>query len=250
MFEKGLIPYFLSDSKYFTAWFITAIVAVVLVSYLLGSINSAIMVSKILYRDDIRKYGSGNAGLTNMHRTFGMKAAGLTLLGDMLKTVASVLIAMLVFGFSYKAALCINPVAFLAGFSAVLGHVFPVYYGFKGGKGVLVTSTMALVLSPFIFLVLLLVFIGIVAMSKYISLGSVSVALLYPVCLNAYSNIFLHAPLLPMAAFVSILLAVFILWLHRENLKRINDRTERKFSFKKKEEPKPAEDEEDGDGDE
>ncbi len=231
MLIEGLIPYFLSDNSFAVVF---GMIALLIVSYLLGSINSAIMVSKILYRDDIRKYGSGNAGLTNMHRTFGMKAAGLTLLGDMLKTVLSVLLALFTFGFRYSFALCINPLAFLAGAAAVVGHVYPVFYGFKGGKGVLVMSTMALVVSPAIFFTLLLVFIGVVALSKYISLGSVSVAILYPVFLNAYHSFFLKYPPAWTTVLVTILLALFVFWLHRENLKRINDRTERKFSFKKK----------------
>ncbi len=248
MLKHGLIPYFLDGNDQLHIWVGLGIFAVLLASYLFGSINSAIMISKMLYRDDIRKYGSGNAGLTNMHRTFGLKAAGLTLLGDMMKTVLSVLLALFVFGFGYKRGLCTNPVAFLAGALAVLGHVFPVYYGFKGGKGVLVMSTMALVVSPAIFFILLLVFIGVVALSKYISLGSVTVAVLYPVFLNAYSSFFLNAPPFWTTVFITILLAIFVVWLHRENLKRINDRTERKFSFKKKPaitKPEDGEDEDD-----
>ncbi len=246
MLNLGLLPYFFENNNVLQ---IFGIFSVIILSYLLGSINSAIMISKLLYRSDIRKHGSGNAGLTNMHRTFGLKAAGLTLLGDMLKTVISVLLALFVFGFMYRFGLCINPVAFLAGAAAVIGHVFPVYYGFKGGKGVLVMSTMALVVSPAIFFALLLVFIGVVALSKYISLGSVTVAVLYPVFLNAYSSLFLHKPPFWTTVLTTILLAIFVVWLHRENLKRINDRTERKFSFKKKPAVEKAADAED-DGDE
>lgn len=234
MLSNGLIPHLFSSTDNYPVWFWIGVVGIVIIAYLLGSINSAILVSKILYRDDIRKYGSGNAGLTNMHRTFGLKAAGFTLLGDMLKTVISVLVPMFLFGFVYDTGLCANQLSYVAGVMAVLGHVFPIYYGFKGGKGVLVTSTMALVVSPAIFGVLLLVFIGVVAMSKYISLGSVMVAALYPVCLNFYFTTFILAVIPPVIIGVAIFLAIFILWLHRENLKRIGNRTERKFSFKKK----------------
>ncbi len=247
MFLNGLIPHFFGDSLLLVC---LGIAAVAIIPYLLGSVNSAILISKLVYQEDIRNHGSKNAGLTNMHRTFGLKAAGLTLLGDMLKTILSILVAFFLFGFSYSKAFCTNPFAFVAGAAAVLGHVFPVYYGFKGGKGVLVTSTMALMLTPPIFGVLLLIFIGMVAMTKYISLGSVTVALLYPVCLSFYSLTFFLKPLSFSVASVSILLAVFIVWLHRENLKRIGNRTERKFSFKKKGEEKTQKSEEDSEDDE
>ena len=233
MLTQGLIPYFFNTPNTQYVIYI-AIAFVAVAAYLLGSINSAVLVSKVLYRDDVRKYGSGNAGLTNMHRTFGLKAAGLTLLGDLLKTVFAILITLFLFGFGYKFALCTNSLAYIAGLFAVIGHVYPIYYGFKGGKGVLVTATMALVLSPLVFLVLFIAFIGIVAMSKYISLGSVSVALLYPVFLNGYSSVLLDRPPFWTTTLTTILLAIFILWLHRKNLQRINDRTENKFSFKKK----------------
>ena len=220
-------------------------------SYLLGSINSSIIISKVLYRDDIRKHGSGNAGMTNMLRTYGKGAAGLTLIGDMMKTALAILLAGLLFGFNYIGGVSVGEgYCYVAGLFAVLGHIFPVYYGFKGGKGVLVTSTMALVVSPIIFSVLLLVFIATVWMSKYISLGSVTVAVLYPVMVNAYSTVFLKAPPFASTVFITIFLAIFIVWLHRENLGRIGNRTERKFSFKKKAEveiKKPVIEDEDDD---
>ncbi len=209
------------------------ILAVIAVSYLLGSINSAIIISKLMYRDDVRKHGSGNAGLTNMLRTYGKGAAALVLVGDMLKSVFAVLFAALIFGFGYEHAICTSEFCYVAGLFAVLGHIFPVYYQFKGGKGVLSTATVALVLTPIPFAVLLLVFIGIVAMSKYVSLGSVSVAVLYPVLVNGYIN-FLGAYNPPLVAISTIILAILIVWCHRENLKRIGERTERKLSFKKK----------------
>lgn len=248
MLEEGLIPYLFSGRSFYTAAIVIGMLSVVIIAYLLGSVNSSIAVSKLLYHDDIRKFGSGNAGLTNMHRTFGLKAAGFTLLGDVTKTALSVLLALVLFGFEYEFALCVNPLAYIAGAFAVLGHVFPLYYGLKGGKGVLVTAVTALILTPVIFAVLLLVFIGIVKLSKYISLASVSVAILYPIALNAYSTVLLERPLQTFTALVSIFLAVFIVWLHRENLKRINDRTERKFSFKKKvEEDTPSSEESEDD---
>ena len=232
MLNSGLLADIVNGGNTTAFWL--GIIGSVILAYLLGSINTSILISRLVYGSDVRKHGSGNGGLTNMHRTFGLKAAGLTLLGDMIKTVIAVITPMILFGFEYQAMLCTNPIAYIAGLAAVIGHVYPLYYGFKGGKGVLVTATMALVVSPLIFVVLFLAFVGIVYLSKYISLGSVSVAVLYPVCVNVYSITFLNAPPFWTTLLSTILLAIFIFWLHRGNLKRIGDRTERKFSFKKK----------------
>lgn len=205
------------------------------VAYLLGSINSAILISKLLYRDDIRKHGSGNAGLTNMLRTYGKGAAGLTLLGDVLKTIIAISFCGVLLGFKYVAGISAHPGwCYVAGVFAVLGHIFPVYYGGKGGKGVLVTATMALMLSPVPFVIFISVFILIVAVTKYVSLGSVTSVLLYPVITTVYMRVvagvephFVHLS-------CTMILAGLILWCHRENLKRIGERTERKISFRKK----------------
>ena len=222
---------------------IVATVLVIAVSYLLGSINSAIIVSKLVYRDDVRKYGSGNPGTTNMLRSFGKKAALLTLIGDMLKTVISILFAGLLFGFQYVGGVSSGDgLCYIAGMFAILGHIFPIYYRFKGGKGVLCTATMALILSPIPFLIVFLIFVITVASTKYVSLGSGFGGVLYPVVLHGYFN-FLGALINPkseipflqngMIALASIIAAILIVWCHRANLQRISDRTENKISFKK-----------------
>ena len=222
--------------------------AAVACGYLLGSINSAIIVSKILYKDDIRRHGSGNAGMTNMLRTYGLRAAVLTLSGDLLKTVFAVVIGSVLGGFGYFGGIsiggsCILPISstegfilplnYMAGLAAVIGHILPVYYKFKGGKGVLCTATLALVLTPIEFAILLLVFVGMVAWSKYVSLGSVCVAVLYPVIVRFNSRLVLGMELSGITALCCIILAIFIVWCHRANLKRISERTENKISFKK-----------------
>ena len=213
-----------------------AMLAVLLAAYFLGSINSAILFSKLVYKDDIRKHGSGNGGMTNMLRTFGGKAALMTLAGDLGKTAISIVIAGIVFGFNYApgAFVCVNPTLYWAGLFAVLGHIFPVYYGFKGGKGVLVTSTMALILTPFPFLILFGLFVVIFVTSHYISLGSVSVAVLYPVLMHGYFAVMLGAPMQGEIALVTMILACLIVWCHRGNLQRISDRTEKKTYLRKK----------------
>lgn len=207
-------------------------------AYLLGSVNGAIIVSRLIFRDDVRRHGSGNAGTTNMLRTYGKTAALLTLLVDLLKTALAILFAGLFFGFNYVGGISTGDgFCYVAGLFAVIGHVYPVYYKFKGGKGVLATATMALILTPVPFLLLLLVFIGIVAASKYVSLGSVSVAVLYPVLVNAYFKVMFSSydkQLPGLIALSTIVIAILIVWCHRENLRRISDRTERKISFKSK----------------
>ena len=247
VFQKGLFYIIFPENtsislvKYYSV-FALFIALAVAVPYLLGSINSAIIISKTLFRDDIRKHGSGNPGLTNMLRTFGKKAAVLTLFGDMLKTALGIFLGGFLFGFNYNAGIaCGDGIGFvyLSGLFAVLGHVFPIYYRFKGGKGVLSTATMALIYTPIPFLILLLIFILIVAMSKYVSLGSVSVAVLYPVVVNGYFKFLYRVTesVEPgLCALTTIAIAVLVVWCHRENLKRISDRTERKISFKSKKE--------------
>lgn len=202
--------------------------------YLLGSINSAIIISKLLYGDDVRRHGSGNAGMTNMLRTYGKRAAVLTLVGDLLKTVIAIVIGSVLGGFGYVGGIsvggdCVLPLNYMAGFAAVMGHILPIYYKFKGGKGVLCTATLALVLTPIEFGILLLLFVAMVAWTKYVSLGSVTVATLYPVLVHAHFSVRgTQAP--GVLSLVTILLAIVIVYCHRENLKRISQGTERKLS--------------------
>ena len=233
----GLISFFIQNTEWvYAPWYVVVpcMLGVCLVAYLLGSVNSAIIVSKLIYREDIRTKGSGNAGMTNMLRNYGGKAALLTLAGDLGKTVLAIVVAGIVFGFRYTPyIISVSDMCYLAGLCAVLGHIFPVYYGFKGGKGVLATATMALVLSPIAFLILILLFIGIVAASRYVSLGSVIVAILYPVLLHGYFGVF-ETVMPPFTAISSIAIAIIIVWCHRANLVRISNRTENKLSFGKK----------------
>lgn len=198
----------------------------VVIPYLLGSFNAAIIVSKYLYHDDIRKYGSGNAGLTNMHRVYGKKGALYTLAGDVLKQFLSVSIGMLAMG---------TDGAFLAGTFCILGHVAPIYFHFKGGKGVLTAATMVLMIDPLMFLILFAVFVLVVLIFRYISLGSVMAGFVYPP-LVFYRNKFLfdnQPPSFPYMLFAGFI-CVLIIFMHRENLKRIYYNEESKFSFKKK----------------
>ncbi|MBQ8371681.1 MAG: glycerol-3-phosphate 1-O-acyltransferase PlsY [Clostridia bacterium] len=203
---------------------------VLLGSYLLGSINTSILVSKCFYKKDIRKFGSGNAGLTNMFRTFGAKAALCTLVGDILKTVISILVSALFFGFYYSWGISMKFMPYFAGLFAVLGHIFPVFYRFKGGKGVLSTAAMVVVLAPLCFVVLFLLFVIIVSISKYVSLGSCCAAFLFPLTIY-FQQLLFHGASDPGCLVAAMILAVLVIWCHRGNLKRIYEGNERKLSF-------------------
>ena len=205
--------------------FIAAIALTAIAGYLLGSLNSAIIVSKSLYHRDIRSFGSGNAGLTNMFRVYGKKGALFTLLGDVLKQVVSVFLGILISGL---------PGAYIAGRFCMLGHIFPVDYGFKGGKGVLTAATMILIIDPIIFLVLLVVFAVVLLFTQYVSLASIIAAITYP------AAVFYAAKLRTGNApdIYSLLFALFvgllIIFMHRSNIFRIFNNEENKFSFKNK----------------
>ncbi|MBQ7896963.1 MAG: glycerol-3-phosphate 1-O-acyltransferase PlsY [Clostridia bacterium] len=187
-------------------------------AYLLGSLNFAVILSRIFHHDDIRKHGSGNAGATNMVRTYGKKWGVITFICDGLKAAVAVLLSQLMMG---------EGGAYVAALFAILGHVFPLYYKFKGGKGVAVAAISILCLNPVVFLILIVVFVAIVAVSKYISLGSIICAFFYPMILNAFNSDkgFI-------ATTVSVLIAVIVIVMHKDNIKRLMARTENKIGQK------------------
>lgn len=223
--ERGSLPFYILAS--------VLLLTVIVFSYLLGSISSAIIVSKVMCNDDVRKHGSGNAGLTNMLRTYGKGAAALTLLGDMLKTAVAILLCAITFGFSYQNGISTSGVCYLAGLCAVMGHVFPVFYGFKGGKGVLVTAVMTLILAPTVFFILIAIFAAVVAISGFVSLGSLTVATLYPIaiCLCSY---LMGGKIPTLTVICTLFLCLFVIWCHRTNIKRLLAGTEKKISVGKK----------------
>ncbi len=212
--EQGELPHI--------AIYIGAIVLCALLGYFLGSVNFAVVISRLKFHDDIRNHGSGNAGATNMMRTYG-KAAGIaTLAGDIMKGIVTVMIARMLVGEVW---------AYLAGMCCVIGHAYPCYYRFKGGKGVAVTAAIALILEPVAFLVIFAVFAIVVGFTKYVSLGSVMGALMYPLILhNILESRFGHSDIRMIFVFV---ICFLVIWLHRENIKRLQEGRENKISFKK-----------------
>ena len=204
------------------------------IPYLLGSINSAVLISRLFYGADIRTQGSGNGGLTNMLRVYGKKAALFVLVGDMLKTVLSILIVAIFYGFGYGAfAFAGNALLYVAGTLCIIGHVFPVYFNFKGGKGVLCTATMVLILSPIAFAVLFAVFVLILVVTHYVSLSSITVGLLYPFALNRIMALFGIAAG-GLIILLTVLVGLLVFYCHRENIVRLKERRENRFYFRKK----------------
>lgn len=219
LWAGGIIPQLVFKSANALIGVTVASVIVCMVAgYLLGSINLSIIISSRFYKDDIRRHGSGNAGMTNVMRTYGKKMAVITFAGDFGKAVVASLIGRLFFG--YYGAL-------IAGFFCFLGHIFPCYYRFKGGKGVVTAAAMIIMTDPVIALILFVLFVSLVALTKYISAGSVVCMLVYPVLLyNIYSG-FTGFPVL--IGFAMGLLCAFA---HRENLRRIFRGEENRFTFK------------------
>lgn len=204
-----------------------------IIAYLIGSINFSILISKKYAGFDVRQKGSGNAGTTNMLRSVGKGAAAITLILDILKGIVSILIAVLL------GKICTNIVTNnvnsavlvqVAGICAILGHTFPIYFGFKGGKGIATALGILLVSNWQIGLICLVFALVIMILTKTVSTGSIAAAILFPV-LTLFlgkenyivsGNYFIY----------SIIIALIVCFNHRENIKRIANGTENKISFK------------------
>ena len=204
---------------------ITAIIA-----YLIGSVNFSVILSKKMAGFDVREKGSGNAGTTNMLRSVGKKAAALTLICDVLKGVVAILIAMFI-GWAFKVenqALLVQ----IAGIAVVLGHTFPIFFGFKGGKGV-ATSLGILIMSNWQIGLICLVFgVLLIALTRMVSVGSCAAAVLFPVLTLFITDNYIVAQGSGYLIY-SIILAVIVLFNHRSNIKRIMAGKENRISFKK-----------------
>lgn len=201
-------------------------IAVLVIGYLIGSINFSVILSRKMAGFDLRDKGSKNAGTTNMLRTVGKKGAALVLLLDILKGVLAVAIAKLISADVDEAIACQ-----LAAFGVVFGHTFPIFFEFRGGKGVATSIGVLLVLNWQIGLICIVYGVIMIALTRMVSLGSITAAILFPV-LTIFIREHYIADGFNYVVF-GVIMACFVLFNHRTNIKRLNEGTENRISFKK-----------------
>ena len=206
-------------------------ILMIVLSYLAGSIPTAIIVSRIVMKDDIRNHGSKNAGATNVYRVMGWKTALVVSIVDIGKGVLSTLvISKLGMG-----TISIDPVLvqLISGFSAIFGHIFTIFAGFKGGKGVWTAFGVLVGLVPVAALSALVIFILVVVICRIVSVASMSAAIGVPVILILQKYVF-HQNISMILIYTGIILALLILFTHRANIGRLIRGEENKFSKPKK----------------
>ncbi len=204
-------------------------IVMAIIAYAIGSINFSVVISKKMAGFDVREKGSGNAGSTNMLRAVGKKAAAITLVCDILKGIVPTLIAILIgniIGEGVDKVLLVQ----LSCVAVVLGHTYPIFFQFKGGKGVATSLGICLIVNWQIGLICLVFALAIMAITRMVSLGSISAAVLFPVL-----TLFIHENYIVEGSYFvfGIIMAIVIVFNHRSNLKRILSGTENKLSFKK-----------------
>ena len=208
-------------------------IIVAVIAYLIGSVNFSVLISKKMAGFDVREKGSGNAGTTNMLRSVGKKAAAITLICDILKGVISIAIAIIVG--SIVKNLDKELLLQIAGIAVVLGHTFPIFFGFKGGKGVATSLGVLLMSNWQIGLICLVFAIVLMALTRMVSLGSCAAAVLFPVLtlfINQHYTVLTYGKNGRVYFVYSVILAIIVLYNHRSNIKRILNGTENKLSFK------------------
>lgn len=206
------------------------------IGYIFGLFQTGYIYGKA-HHIDIRQHGSGNAGTTNTLRTLGWKAGLITFVGDLGKAMLAMLVAWLLFHEKYPDG--VKLLEMYAGFGAVLGHNFPFYLKFKGGKGIACTAGFILAFYPLMAPVCLILFIGAVAITRYVSFGSILVVISYFIQLIVFGQMgyVSVAPDLMLEVYIiGGLFSILALWRHKENIKRLLKGTENKLSFHKTEE--------------
>lgn len=205
-------------------------IIIAVIAYAIGSINFSVIISRKMAGFDVREKGSGNAGTTNMLRSVGKKAALITLICDILKGVLAILIALLAGNIAkdIDRALLIQ----IAGIFVIIGHTFPIFFEFRGGKGIATSLGVLMMINWQIGLICLVFALVIMAFTKMVSVGSIGAAILFPVLtLFIHTNFIVEANGMKYFVF-SVLLAALVIFNHRENIKRIASGTENKLSFK------------------
>ncbi len=204
-----------------------------IIAYILGSINFSVILSKKIAGFDVREKGSGNAGSTNMLRSVGKKAAVLTLVCDILKGVVAIIISIIIGNIvkDTNRELLLQ----IAGIAVVIGHTFPIFFGFKGGKGVATSLGILLMSNWKIGLICLIFGLILIALTRMVSLGSCLAAILFPVLtlfINDSYTVLTSGKTGTSYLIYSIILASIILYNHRANIERLLNGTENKISFK------------------
>ena len=198
-------------------------VLISIISYLIGSISFSVIFSRKFAGFDVREKGSGNAGATNVLRTVGKEVALLTLLCDILKGVVAVLIAIIAGNFWIDVD--VELLKYLAGFFAILGHTFPIFFEFRGGKGVATALGILIMLNWKIGLICLIFAVILIAVTKMVSVGSILSAILYPILTIFMADVDFKVII------ISVFIALLVIFNHRENIKRIKNGTENKLKF-------------------
>lgn len=235
-----------SGTMYATLIYAGCVLLCMVVSYLLGSLNFGVILSHAKYKGDIREHGSGNAGTTNMLRTYGKGAAAATMVGDMLKAVVAIGLGYILLPSLARGEegnlikLMYGPA--IASLFVVLGHMFPCFFKFKGGKGVACALIVVLMTDPLVLLIVLIVWLAVVLATRYVSLGAIMSMIVYPIFLSTVEKVFYGA--VSAASGTAVILAVLIIFMHRENIKRLRAGTESKLTFKKKKAEDAADSEE------
>ena len=194
-----------------------SILIVIVAGYLLGSISTGVVLSRLFAKTDIRSQGSGNAGTTNMLRVLGRKMALLTFIGDMLKGIIAVFIGKWLIGRELGGLLGVV--------GAVLGHYYPLYFGFKGGKGIATSFGSLLFVFPVQALLAFAVFLILVAVTHYVSVGSIAAAITLPllIVITRFQE--------PTLWIITVCIGASVIWRHRANIKRLMNHTEYKLDF-------------------
>ena len=201
---------------------------VAVIAYAIGSISFSVIISKKMAGFDVREKGSGNAGTTNILRNVGKKAAAITLLCDILKGTIAILLAIIIGKANSELSLAL--LVQIAAIFVVVGHTFPLFFGFKGGKGVATSLGVLLLINWKIGLICLVFGVILIALTQMVSLGSIASAILFPVL-----TLFIHECYIVPGNYIifSVIIGAFIAYNHRSNIKRLLNGTENKISFKK-----------------
>ena len=222
-----MLNYVLDSAHVSGGWLALAAVGIAVLAYFLGCFNGAVVVSRYILRDDVRNHGSGNAGLTNFYRTFGGPLTLVVILSDAVKAVVAVLFAMWIAGSISPELITLSK--YWAGLFCLLGHMFPVTFQFRGGKGILSGGTIALMMDWRVALVVWGGFLILAIATRYVSLGSCWAGLSFP-----FVTWFVYQD--ELITVLAVIIGGLILWKHRGNMVRIAKGTESKFALHKKKE--------------